>query len=166
MRQAARVHAAATHITSLTGAVPLNTERLAAFSDLKELAGAARLAPGDYGDVARLIKKTVAKDANVAVVAEAAAAAAALSKGLRMEFRAEARTLAPALLEKFKDKNSTVHRALHAALAAFAEHSITLADVADDVVELLDYKVPSVPVETMAWLAACLGGALTARRRA
>jgi hypothetical protein len=102
-------------------------ERHAAFTDLKDMAGAPRLASGDYGDVSRAIKKVVMKDANVAVVAEAAAAAAALAKGLRREYRSDARMLTAPLLDKFKDKNSTVGRAVHAALAAFAAHSYSLA---------------------------------------
>ena len=46
-------------------------ERLGALSQLRELADCPRLAPGDYGDVARALKKVVTKDANIACVGEA-----------------------------------------------------------------------------------------------
>lgn len=101
-------------------------ERLAAFSDLRELAASPRLAPGDYGEITRTIKRVLMKDANVAVVTEAAAASAALSVGLRREYRNDARLLTAPLLDKFKDKNTGVNRAVHSALAAFNTHSYTL----------------------------------------
>ncbi len=102
------------------------TDRLEAFTSLQSLASAPRLAPGDYGEVARLIKKTVAMDSNVAVIGAAIDATAALAKGLRRDFRGEARMLTPHLLDKFKDKTTNVIRAIHAALTAFHDHCYAL----------------------------------------
>ena len=48
-------------------------ERLGALTRLREIADAPKLASGDYGDVARAIKKVVTKDANIACVGEACA---------------------------------------------------------------------------------------------
>ena len=101
-------------------------ERLAAFTDLRELAASPRLAPGDYGEITRTIKRVLMKDANVAVVTEAAAASAALSLGLRREYRSDARLLTAPLLDKFKEKNTGVIRAVHSALSAFSTHRYTL----------------------------------------
>ena len=101
-------------------------ERLAAFTDLRELAAAPRLAPGNYGEITSTIKRVLMKDANVAVVTEAACAAAALSVGLRREYRSDARILTAPLLEKFKEKNTGVIRAVHSALSAFSAHSYAL----------------------------------------
>ena len=67
------------------------------------------------------------KDANVAVVTEAAAAAAALATGLRREYRSDARLLTAPLLDKFKEKNTGVIRAVHTALSAFSAHSYALS---------------------------------------
>lgn len=116
---------------SSTGAAALSrsrilAERLAAFTDLRELAAAPRLAPGNYGEITSTIKRVLMKDANVAVVTEAACAAAALSVGLRREYRSDARILTAPLLEKFKEKNTGVIRAVHSALSAFSAHSYAL----------------------------------------
>jgi cytoskeleton-associated protein 5 len=150
------------------GAVSENWKlRHAAFSDLKALASAVRLAPGDYGEATRLIRRVLLQDANVAVVGEAADAAAALARGLRRGYRGDARVLLPAVLDKLKDKTTNVIRALRGALDAFAEHCVALPDVADDIVTTgLEHKVIKVQVETLGWLAAALRfcGRATAER--
>ena len=144
--------------------------RHAAFSDLKALASAVRLAPGDYGECTRLIRRVLLNDANVAVVGEAADAAAALARGLRRGYRGDARVLLPAMLDKLKDKTTNVIRALRGALDAFAEHCVALPDVAEDIVTSgLEHKVVKVQTETLAWLAASLrfcGNATAERLRA
>ena len=102
-------------------------ERLAAFADLRELASSPRLAPGDYGEISRTIKRVLMKDANVAVVTEAASASATLATGLRREYRSDARLLTAPLLDKFKEKNTGVIRAVHTALSAFSTHCYSLS---------------------------------------
>ena len=129
-------------------------ERLGALTQLRELADHPRLASGDYGDVARAIKRVVTKDANIACVGEACASAGALAKGLRREFRSEARLVLPGMLDKLKDKNASVVQKNQDALLEFSRHCFTLADVADDVVAALGHKMPKVRAQTMAWIAA------------
>jgi cytoskeleton-associated protein 5 len=102
-------------------------ERAEAYATLTQLAGAPRLQPGDYGEVARLIKKTVASDSNAAVISAAVDAAEALARGLRRDFRSEARMLTPHLLDKLKDKALNIIRAIGGALTAFHAHVFTLA---------------------------------------
>ena len=94
-------------------------ERLGALTQLRELADHPRLASGDYGDVARAIKRVVTKDANIACVGEACASAGALAKGLRREFRSEARLVLPGMLDKLKDKNASVVQKNQDALLSF-----------------------------------------------
>ena len=128
-------------------------ERLDAVTRLKELADAPRLASGDYGDVARALKKIVTKDANIACVGEACAAAGALAKGLRKEWTREAKVLLPGMLDKLKDKNSSVVQKNQDALLEFSKHCFSLADVADDILAALAHKMPKVPQQTLLWIA-------------
>ena len=128
-------------------------ERLDAMTRLKELADAPRLASGDYGDVARALKKIVTKDANIACVGEACAAAGALAKGLRKEWTREAKVLLPGMLDKLKDKNSSVVQKNQDALLEFSKHCFSLADVADDILAALAHKMPKVPQQTLLWIA-------------
>ena len=132
-------------------------QRLDAMTRLKELADAPRLASGDYGDVARALKKIVTKDANIACVGEACAAAGALAKGLRKEWTREAKVLLPGMLDKLKDKNTSVVQKNQDALLLFSTHCFSLADVADDVLAALSHKMPKVPQQTMLWIAAACG---------
>ena len=116
--------------------------RKGALDRLRDAARAPRLAPGDYGDVARELKKVLAKDANITCATAAAEAVGALAAGLRREFSAQARTLCPAVLERFKDKNIMMSKAGEDALRAMATHCYSLADVADDLAAAMEHKNP------------------------
>lgn len=106
----------------------------------------------------RIIKKTLLKDSNVAVITEAVMAAAALAKGLRREFRHEAKTLTPALLDKFKDKTTNLVRQISTTLTAFQTHCVGLSDLSDDLLAAFDHKVPKVQIESLGWTAAAAAG--------
>jgi hypothetical protein len=76
-------------------AQPKWSDRKAALTALKDLAAYPRLAPGDFADVNRELKKIINKDSNIQVVAEAINCTANLAKGLRKEYSGPARTLCP-----------------------------------------------------------------------
>ena len=137
-------------------------ERLGALTQLREVSDVPRIAAGDYGNLARALKKVITKDANIACVGEAAAAAGVIARGARREFRSEAKLLLPGMLDKLKDKNTTVIQKIQDALMEFANHCVSLADVADDVVVALGHKVPKVAEQTLRFVAAavreCKGG--------
>ena len=129
-------------------------ERLGALSQLRALADHPKLASGEYGDVARALKKVVTKDSNVACVGEACAAAGALAEGLRREFRSEARLLLPGMLDKLKDKNTSVVSKNRDALLVFSRRCFSVAEVAEEIVAALAHKFPKVPAQTLGWIAA------------
>ncbi|CAD7700615.1 unnamed protein product [Ostreobium quekettii] len=135
---------------------PKWTIRKGALTELKTLASSPRLVPGDYGDVCRELKKIIAKDSMVAVVAEAIHCVAALSKGLRGEFLSYSRIFCPLILEKFKEKNLAVCAACHEALAAFHKFSFQLVDIQDDIIAALGHNNPKVKQETLDWLKGCI----------
>lgn len=121
-------------------------------------ASTPRIAPGDFGEVTRIIRKTLMKDANVAVITEAVMAAANLAKGLRRDFRSEAKTLVPALLDKLKDKTTNLVRQITVTLSAFHSHCVSLADMSDELLAAFDHKVPKVQVESLEWAAGAIAG--------
>jgi cytoskeleton-associated protein 5 len=133
--------------------------RRGALDRVRALAAAPRLAPGDYGEVARELKKVLAKDANVTCAAAAADAAAALAGGLRREFAAAARQLCPAVLERFREKNSIMSKAADEALRAMATHCYSLGEVVDEYVAALAHKNPKVRLDTLRLLRDVLAGA-------
>jgi cytoskeleton-associated protein 5 len=128
-------------------------ERLGALSQLRALADHPKLASGEYGDVARALKKVVTKDSNIACVGEACAAAGALAEGLRREFRSEARLLLPGMLDKLKDKNTSVVSKNRDALLVFSRRCFSVVEAADDIAAALKHKFPKVPAQTLGWLA-------------
>ena len=57
------------------------------------------------------------------------------------------------MLDKLKDKNSSVVQKNQDALLEFSKHCFSLADVADDVLAALAHKMPKVPQQTLLWIA-------------
>lgn len=141
-------------------------ERLGALSQLKELADCPKLAPGDYGDVARALKKVVTKDANIACVGEAVAAAGNLARSARKEWSREARIMLPGMLDKLKDKNTSVVARIHDALLQFVRHCFVLGDATEEVAAALGHKVPKVAEQTLQWVALASGELLGGRAAA
>eukprot|EP00899_Mesostigma_viride_P007986 jgi/Mesvir1/17189/Mv07609-RA.2 len=136
---------------------PKWSDKRDALLELSKLASAPKLAPGDYGELFRSLKKLLT-DVNVVVVAEAANAAAHLARGLRKEAASGARLLLPVLLDKCKDKKASVVRPCADALRAFhLGEAIHVAEHAEEVTAALNHKVPSVRLETASWVAFCIG---------
>ena len=133
-------------------------ERLNALSQLRELCDHPKLASGEYGDIARALKKIITKDSNIACVGEACAAAGALAEGLRREFRGEARVLLPGMLDKLKDKNTSVVTKNRDALLVFSNRCFSVTEVVDEITTALQHKFPKVPAQTCLWLAAAAQG--------
>ncbi|WIA20537.1 hypothetical protein OEZ85_004931 [Tetradesmus obliquus] len=137
------------------------SERKAACTTLKELAAYPRLAPGDFGDVNRELKKIISKDSNIQVVAEAMNSIAAICKSLRKDYRGACMTFCPVILEKFKDKAAVVGKAAAEALDAMSRYSISLVDVAEDIAVALAHQNPKVKESSLIWLAGCVPRDLT-----
>ena len=67
-----------------------------------------KLQPGDFHELVKVLKKFIAKDTNVMLVALAAQCLAGLAKGLRTAFKQHANSCLSTLLEKFKEKKLSV----------------------------------------------------------
>lgn len=122
--------------------------RKAALDKVKELGSTPRLAPGDYGELCRVLRKILQKDSIVPVAAAAADVCTVLACGLRDNFTSQAKMMVPPLLERFKEKNIVMSKSSEESLRALAQHCVTLADVAEDVAAALDHKNPKVKRET------------------
>ncbi|GKV26713.1 hypothetical protein SLEP1_g35961 [Rubroshorea leprosula] len=73
------------------------SERKEAVAELAKLASAKRIAPGDFTEVCRTLKKLIT-DVNIAVAVEAIQAIGNLARGLRTHFSGSSRFLLPVLL--------------------------------------------------------------------
>lgn len=129
-------------------------ERKDALEALFAILNVPRIKDGDFGAIARGIAKSM-KDANVAVVIQAAQCLEVLAKGLRRPFsKYRGQVLGP-VLEKLKEKKVQVSDALGAALdQVFLATNLT--DNLEEILEFLKHKNPSVKEGTMKFLIRCL----------
>lgn len=111
-----------------------------------------KLMPGDYCELVKALKKVVAKDSNVVLVAMAGKSLAALARGLAKKFSPYASVCVAAILEKFKEKKANVVAALRDAIDSIYP-STTLEAMQEDLLEALANKNPSVKSETCQFLA-------------
>lgn len=80
-----------------------------------------KIEPGDFSDLVRTLKKLAAKDTNILVVTLSAKCIAGLATGLKKKFSPYAVSCISTILEKFKEKKSTVVAAMKAAIDAAFE---------------------------------------------
>ncbi|KAF8413913.1 hypothetical protein HHK36_001909 [Tetracentron sinense] len=132
------------------------SERKDAVAELTKLASTKRIAPGDFTEICRILKKLIT-DVNIAVAVEAIQAIGNLARGLRSHFSGSSRFLLPVLLEKLKEKKPTLTEALtHTLQAIHKAGCLTLADVVEDVRTALKNKVPLVRSLTLNWVTFCI----------
>ncbi|KAJ3669122.1 hypothetical protein LUZ60_011072 [Juncus effusus] len=132
------------------------SERRDAVAELTKLASTKKIAPGDFSEVCRTLKK-LATDINLAVSVEAIQAIGNLAKGLRNHFGSQSRFLLPILLEKLKEKKPTLTDALTQTLQAMHKSGcLSLMDVVEDVKVAVKNKVPLVRSLTLNWVAFCI----------
>ena len=111
-----------------------------------------KLAQGDYHELVKVLKKFVAKDTNVMLVALAAQCITGLAKGLRAGFKQSANSCLPVLLEKFKEKKVNVATALREGVDAVYP-ILGIEAIQEDVLASLKAKTPQGRSETASFLA-------------
>ncbi|KFK36460.1 hypothetical protein AALP_AA4G127500 [Arabis alpina] len=132
------------------------SERKEAVAKLTELASTKKIAPGDFSEICRTLKKLIT-DVNLAVAVEAIQAIGNLARGLRAHFSASSRFMLPVLLEKLKEKKPTVAEALTQTLQTmYKAGCLNLVDFIEDVRTAVKNKVPLVRSLTLNWLTFCL----------
>ncbi|CAH1448437.1 unnamed protein product [Lactuca virosa] len=132
------------------------SERKDAVAELTKLASTRRIAPGDFTEICRTLKKLIT-DVNIAVAVEAVQALGNLASGLRTNFSASSRFVLPVLLEKLKEKKPTMTEALSNTLQAMHKAGcLTLADIVEDVKAAVKNKVPLVRSLTLNWVTHCV----------
>ncbi|KAF7561202.1 hypothetical protein G7046_g2961 [Stylonectria norvegica] len=129
-------------------------DRKEAVEGLFEAVNVPRIKDGDFNEVNRGLAKCM-KDANVAVVTQAAQCIEALARGLRKSYGKHRNVIMQPIMDRLKEKKATVADALGAALdAVFA--STNLTDCLEDITAYLGNKNPQVKEGTMKFLIRCL----------
>ncbi|KAK6932524.1 CLASP N-terminal domain [Dillenia turbinata] len=127
------------------------SERKDAVAELTKLASTKKIAPGDFTEICRTLKKLIT-DVNIAVAVEAIQAIGNLAKGLRTHFTGNSRLLLPVLLEKLKEKKPALTDSLTQTLQAIHKAGcLTLADVV-----AVKNKVPLVRSLALNWVTFCI----------
>ncbi|XP_071930544.1 protein MOR1-like isoform X1 [Coffea arabica] len=132
------------------------SERKEAVAELTKLASTKRIAPGDFTEICRTLKKLIT-DVNIAVAVEAVQAIGNLASGLRTHFSGSSRLLLPVLLEKLKEKKPALAESLTQTLQAMHKSGcLNLADIVEDVKVAVKNKVPLVRSLTLNWVTFCI----------
>ncbi|KAH6639916.1 armadillo-type protein [Truncatella angustata] len=129
-------------------------DRKEALEALYAVLNVPRIKDGDYGEINRGLSKSM-KDANIAVVTQAAQCIEVLAKGLRQSYGKYRSTVMAPIMERLKEKKASVSDALGAALdQVFLATSLT--ECMEDITTCLVHKNPQVKEGTMKFLVRCL----------
>nr|XP_036588184.1 spindle pole body [Colletotrichum truncatum]KAF6799325.1 spindle pole body [Colletotrichum truncatum] len=129
-------------------------ERKEALEALYAALNVPRIKDGDFNEINRGLAKSM-KDANVAVVTQAAQCIEVLAKGLRTGYAKYRTVVMQPIMERLKEKKATVADALGAALdQVFLATS--LSECLEDITAFLVHKNPQVKEGTMKFLIRCL----------
>ncbi|KAI0131495.1 ARM repeat-containing protein [Daldinia grandis] len=113
-----------------------------------------RIKDGDFNEINRGLAKCM-KDANIAVVTQAAQCIEVLAKGLRKGYGKYRSIVMTPIMERLKEKKQTVADALGAALdQVFLATSLT--DCLEEILSFLPHKNPQVKEGSMRFLVRCL----------
>jgi cytoskeleton-associated protein 5 len=129
-------------------------DRKEAVEGLYKALDVPRIKDGDFGEINRGLAKCM-KDANVAVVTQAAQCIELLAKGLRTNYSRYRAVVMQPIMDRLKEKKATVADALGAALDAVFM-ATSLSDCLEDTVAYLGNKNPQVKEGTMKFLIRCL----------
>ncbi|KAK4145136.1 armadillo-type protein [Dichotomopilus funicola] len=129
-------------------------ERKEALEALYAVVNVPRIKDGDFHEINRCLAKCM-KDANIAVVTQAAQCIELLAKGLRKGYAKYRATVMQPIMERLKEKKATVADALGAALDAVFL-STDLTECLEDITTYLVHKNPQVKEGTMKFLVRCL----------
>jgi cytoskeleton-associated protein 5 len=129
-------------------------DRKEAVDGLYDALNVPRIKETDFGEVNRGLAKCM-KDANVAVVTQAALCIELLAKGIRQSYGKYRSIVMQPIMDRLKEKKASVSDALGAALdAVFAATS--LSECLEDITTYLGNKNPQVKEGTMKFLIRCL----------
>ncbi|CAG8981394.1 hypothetical protein HYALB_00009606, partial [Hymenoscyphus albidus] len=129
-------------------------ERKEALEALFQALNVPRIKDGDFNEIIRGLAKSM-KDANIAVVIQAAQCIELLAKGLRKGFAKHRSVIMGPMMERLKEKKATVQDALGSALdQVFAATSLT--ECLEEMLEFLKHKNPQVKEGSMKFLIRCL----------
>lgn len=118
------------------------------------VANVPRIKDGDFNEVNRALAKCM-KDANIAVVTQAAQCIEHLAQGLRSSYAKYRSVVMQPIMERLKEKKASVSDALGAALDQIFI-ATNLTDCLEDILAFLVNKNPQVKEGTMKFLVRCL----------
>ncbi|OAA57996.1 spindle pole body component [Niveomyces insectorum RCEF 264] len=129
-------------------------ERKEAVDALYAVLNVPRIKDGDFNEINRGLAKCM-KDANIAVVTQAANCIEVLAKGLRSSYGRYRTVVMQPIMERLKEKKQSVADALGAALdQVFLATS--LSECLEDIIAFQSHKNPQVKEGTMRFLVRCL----------
>ncbi|KAI8625049.1 ARM repeat-containing protein [Xylariaceae sp. FL1651] len=129
-------------------------DRKEALEGLFAVLNVPRIKDANFSEINQGLAKSM-KDANIAVVTQAAQCIEVLAKGLRKSYTKYRSIVMAPIMERLKEKKQSVAEALGSALdQVFLATSLT--DCLEDILSFLGHKNPQVKEGTMKFLVRCL----------
>ncbi|KAH8165318.1 hypothetical protein CIB48_g2920 [Xylaria polymorpha] len=129
-------------------------DRKEALEGLFAAVNVPRIKDADFNEINRGLAKSM-KDANIAVVTQAAQCIEVLAKGLRKGYSKYRSVVMAPIMERLKEKKQSVADALGAALDQVFQ-ATTFSECLEDILAFLNHKNPQVKEGTMKFLVRCL----------
>ena len=128
--------------------------RKTAMDEAVAIVGQAKLTPVNHQDVITRLRKIIAKDTNVNVVASAASLLQAMCNGLRKNFPAgAAKALTLDLFGRLKEKNRIMVDSVTGALDALhLKKCIRIVELQEEIAAVASHKTPKARCEALLWL--------------
>jgi cytoskeleton-associated protein 5 len=126
-------------------------DRKEALDDLQTVINVPRIEEGQFDEIMRGLAKSM-KDANIAVVTVAANCVELFAKGLKKAFNKHRSTIMSPMIERLKEKKTSVTDAIGAALDAVFASSNGFADCLEETLAGLTHKNPQVKLESTRFL--------------
>lgn len=131
-------------------ALPKWAERKAALIEVERMCGnPPKLAKGDYSSLVAILRSTIQRDSNQAVVVQVIKLYGVLACGLREDFSSYARAILGTMLARLKDKKLALVSAVEKTLDDLARHCFSLCD--DKVIATLNnaFSTNSTPPQRL-----------------
>lgn len=132
-------------------------DRKDAMDELHAAIDVPTIQEGPFDDIVRALAKCM-KDANIAVVTEAATCIELLARGLKKSFSKYRSVILDPALERLKERKQAVVDGLSAALDAIVSHA-SISDYLESTLPFLQHKNPQVKLESTRFLTRSLKSA-------
>ncbi|KAN0034518.1 hypothetical protein ACTFIV_001038 [Dictyostelium citrinum] len=115
------------------------------------LTNTPKIESADFSELCKALKKILA-DVNVIIVQKAVVSIGLMADSLRGGFTGYVKPFITPILEKFKEKKTSVLQSVHTTMDSLVAKSISLPDIIDELTAIMQSKVPQIKQEVLIFI--------------